>query len=130
MVVASVLALGIAGCTQTNERSQSSSRRTQITERHPTPDGGYIEKVTEYTEGEKSKDTTTKTDFDPSSAISGGIRQAATGDWLGLAITAGSMLVAGGGAALTAAERKRRLRAEANEDEVYNDLKRLKGPET
>ncbi len=130
MVVASVLALGLSGCTSTSERSLSIGKRTQITERHPTPDGGYIEKVTEYTEGEKSTETTTKADVDWAGAVSKGVGQAVTGDWLGLGITAGSMLVAGGGAALTAAERKRRLRAEANEDEVYNDLKRLKGPET
>lgn len=128
MVVASVLALGLSGCTSTSERSLSIGKRTQITERHPTPDGGYIEKVTEYTEGEKSTETTTKADVDWAGAVSKGVGQAVTGDWLGLGITAGTMLAADGAAVVS--ERKRRLRAEANEDEVYNDLKRLTGPET
>lgn len=121
-----VLALSATGCSTTNERSLSSTARTQITERHPTPDGGYVEKVTEYIEGEKDKTVTTKADVDWAGAVSKGVGQAVTGDWVGLAVTAGSMLVAGGGAALTAAERKRRMRAEASEDEVYNDLKALK----
>lgn len=121
-----VLALSVSGCSSTSERSLSFGTRTQITERHPTPDGGYVEKVTEYTEGEKSREITSKADVNWAGAISKSVGQAATGDWVGLAVTAGSMLVAGGGAALTAAERKRRMRAEADADEHYNDYKSLK----
>lgn len=121
-----VLALSLGACTSTSERSLSSTARTQIVERHPTTDGGFIEKTTEYIDGEKTRDITTKADVDWAGAVSKGVGQAATGDWLGLAVTAGSMLVAGGGAALTAAERKRRMRAESDADEHYNDYKRLK----
>jgi hypothetical protein len=124
LVVALLLAVMLAGCTSTSERSLSFGKRTQITERHPTPDGGYVEKVTEYTEGEKSTETTTKADVDWAGAVSKGVGQAVTSDWLGLGITAGTMLAAGGAAVVS--ERKRRLRAEANEDEVYNDLKSMK----
>ena len=125
LLTLALIALALNGCTSTNERSQSATQRTQITERHPTPDGGYVEKVTEYTEGEKSKETTTKADVDWAGAVSKGVGQAVTGDWLGLGITAGTMLAAGGAAVVS--ERKRRLRAEANEDEVYKDLKAMKG---
>lgn len=125
VVGAFVLAVALAGCTSTNERSASSSNRVQVTERHPTPDGGYVEKITESIEGEKTKETTTKSDVAWTGAISKGVGQAATGDWLGLAITAATTLAAGGAAVVS--ERRRRLRAEANEDEVYNDLKALKG---
>lgn len=122
--VAIVFLLLLTGCTSTSERSQSNSSRTQITERHPTPDGGYVEKVTEYTEGEKTKETTTKADVDWAGAVSKGVGQAATGDWLGLAITAGTALAAGGAAVVS--ERKRRMRAESDADEHYNDYKALK----
>lgn len=124
LLTAALVYLAISGCTSTSERSLSSSNRVQVTERHPTPDGGYIEKITESIEGEKSKETTTKSDVAWAGAISKGVGQAATGDWLGLAITAATTLAAGGAAVVS--ERRRRLRAEANEDEVYNDLKALK----
>ncbi len=125
LLVAALLYLALTGCTSTSERSLSSSNRVQVTERHPTPDGGYVEKITESIEGEKSKETTTKSDVAWAGAISKGVGQAATGDWLGLAITAATTLVAGGAAVVS--ERRRRIRAEANEDEVYKDLKTLKG---
>lgn len=124
LLVAAIFVMALAGCTSTSERSQSNSLRTQVTERHPTPDGGYVEKVTEQIEGEKSKETTTKADVAWSGAISKGIGQAATGDWLGLAITAGTTLAAGGAAVIS--ERKRRMRAESDADEHYNDYKALK----
>ncbi len=125
LLVAALIYLALTGCTSTSERSLSSSNRVQVTERHPTPDGGYVEKVTESIEGEKSKETTTKSDVAWAGAISKGVGQAATGDWLGLAITAATTLAAGGAAVVS--ERRRRIRAEANEDEVYKDLKTLKG---
>lgn len=125
VVVTLLLALVVVGCTSTSERTASSSNRVQVTERHPTPDGGYVEKITESIEGEKAKETTTKSDVAWAGAISKGVGQAATGDWVGLAITAATTLAAGGAAVVS--ERRRRLRAEANEDEVYNDLKALKG---
>ncbi len=125
LLIAALVAVAISSCTSTSERSASSSNRVQVTERHPTSDGGYVEKVTESIDGEKTKDTTTKADVNWAGAISKGVGQAATGDWLGLAITAGTALAAGGAAVVS--ERKRRMRAEANEDEVYKDLKTLKG---
>ncbi len=125
LLVAALIYLALTGCTSTSERSLSSSNRVQVTERHPTPDGGYVEKITESTEGEKSKETTTKSDVAWAGAISRGVGQAATGDWLGLAITAATTLAAGGAAVVS--ERRRRIRAEANEDEVYKDLKTMKG---
>ncbi len=88
----------LAGCTTTNERSSSVGKRTQITERHPTPDGGYVEKVTEYTEGEKSKETTTKADVDWGGAIIKAGAAAATGDWAALGGVAATALAAGGAA--------------------------------
>ena len=125
LLTAALVYLALTGCTSTSERSLSSSNRVQVTERHPTPDGGYVEKITESVEGEKTKETTTKSDVAWAGAISKGVGQAATGDWLGLAITAATTLAAGGAAVVS--ERRRRIRAEANEDEVYKDLKTLKG---
>lgn len=126
ILLAVILILMMSGCSTTSERSQTSSKRVMIEESHPTPDGGVLKKTTEYIDGEKSAESTTKADIDWAGAVGKGVGQAASGDWLGLAITAGSMLVAGGGAAMTAAERKRRMRAESDADEHYNDYKTLK----
>ncbi len=95
---AAVLAICLFGCTTTSERSQSNSSRTQITERHPTPDGGYVEKVTEYTEGERAKETTTKADVDWGGAVLKAGAAAATGDWAALGGVAATALAAGGAA--------------------------------
>ena len=126
ILVACIILLALNGCTSSSERSQTSSKRVMIEESHPTPDGGSLKKTTEYIDGEKATEATTKADVDWAGAVTKGVGQAATGDWLGLAVTAGSMLVAGGGAAMTAAERKRRMRAESDADEHYNDYKTLK----
>lgn len=125
MVGTLVLALAVAGCSTTNERSQSSSQRTQITERHPTPDGGYVEKVTEHIEGEKTKETTTKADIEWQGAILKAGAAAATGDWGALGGIAGTLLAAGG---MAYVQHRRVRRAEENEDETYQDLKSLKEP--
>ncbi len=117
------IALFLSGCTSTSERSLSIGKRTQITERHPTPDGGYVEKVTEYTEGEKSKETTTKADVDWGGAVLKAGAAAATGDWGALGGIAGTIIAAGG---MAYAQSRRIRRAESNEDETYNDLKTLK----
>ena len=96
MVGACVLVL--SGCATTNERSLSLGKRTQITERHPTPDGGYVEKVTEHTEGEKSKETTTKADIDWGGAVLKAGAAVATGDWAALGGVAATAIAAGGAA--------------------------------
>lgn len=124
ILVATILILLMSGCTSTSERSQTSSKRVQIEESHPTPDGGLIKKTTEYIDGEKTAESTTKADIDWAGAVSKGVGQAATGDWVGLGVTAATMLGAGGAAVMT--ERRRRMRAEADADEHYNDYKKLK----
>src|SRR3954469_24097431 len=80
-------AVCLFGCMETSERSQSLSERTQVTERHPLPDGGYVERITESINGQKEKTTETKADQSWQGALAKGVGQAATGDWVGLAAT-------------------------------------------
>lgn len=100
LLVAAILLILLNGCSSTSERSLSSSQRTRITERHPTPDGGYAEKTTEYTTSEQDKLIRTEADANWAGALSKGIGQAATGDWLGLAITGVTTMAAGGAAVM------------------------------
>ena len=123
LLLAALAALSLSGCATTSERSLSNSSRTQITERHPTPDGGYVEKVTEYTEGERSKETTTKADVDWGGAVLKAGAAAATGDWGALGGIAATIVAAGGAAYV---QQRRIRRAEQNEDETYQDLKAMK----
>ncbi len=116
----------ICGCMETSERSQSNSERVQVTERHPLPDGGYAEKITESIDGTKDKTITTKADQSWQGAISKGIGQAATGDWVGLAITGATALAAGGAAVVKhreAAANKREAAANKREaDDTWDKL--------
>lgn len=96
LLALALAALWLNGCTETNTRSESASESTKIEEMHPTPDGGFVKKTTEYTNGQKSSQTTTKSDMDWAGAVSKGIGQAASGDWVGLAATGVSALLAGG----------------------------------
>ena len=98
LLVATIFILLLSGCASTNERSNDRTVRTQLTERHPTADGGYREKVTEYIDGSSEKLTKTQADIDWSSAISKGVGAAVTGDWTALGGIAGTMLMAGGAA--------------------------------
>lgn len=107
------------GCMETNERSQTTSERTQVTERHPLPDGGYVERVTESIDGTKDKTITTKADQSWQGAISKGIGQAATGDWVGLAITGATALAAGGAAVV---KHQQASASKKSEDEAWDKL--------
>lgn len=100
VLIATILIMLMSGCTTTNERSQSSSKRTQVEEMHQTPDGGFLKKTTEYIDGEKASEVTTKADVEWAGAISKGVGQAASGDWAGLAVTGVTALMAGGAAVI------------------------------
>ena len=105
----------LSGCATTNETRRSQSRT--ITERHPTPDGGFIEKQTRYDEGET--ETSTKSDVEWAGAVSKGIGQAATGDWIGLAATGVTALLAGGAAVV---KHREAIHARKGEDEAWDRL--------
>lgn len=103
-VAAPLAAVSLSGCLDTSERSQSNSERTQIVERHPTPDGGYVEKTTEYIAGNKTSQTVTNTDISAGSIGGSILTGATTGNW---AAFGSVVLTALGGTALTLMQRAR-----------------------
>lgn len=109
------LAFAMTGCATTNEARTGQSHT--VTEHHLLADGGFVEKKTTY----DSSDTTisTKADVDWQGAVSTGIGQAASGNWLGLAITAGSALAAGGAAVV---KHREAMNSRKSEDEAWEKL--------
>lgn len=114
LLVATILVLLLSGCTSTSERSQTSSKRTQIEEQHPTPDGGFVKKTTEYIDGERAAETTTKADVDWGGALMKAGAAAATGDWAALGGVAATAIAAGS-AAFIQSRRAKEHKDDANE---------------
>jgi hypothetical protein len=96
LLVLALAGLFLSGCTLTSERSLSNTERTMIEEQRPLPDGGFVKRTTEYIDGEKTSETTTKADLDWGTAAAKAGAAALTGDWGTLGGVAGTMLAAAG----------------------------------